>query len=142
VLVYRRVETARIIFKYGIPITYYEFRDVIREKTYTDADGYVYFPEKRLYLNLSEKITKEYIDINLNRRGAETVDQYFSNVDKGLYNPIKYLKGAILESAKIELTPEEHLSPPEYRKEEFNHILNSKSLLKKRDELVVKLERW
>lgn len=141
ILVFRYVKTSKVLFSCGIPVTYYEYRNVIKEQKYTSDEGYVYFPKRRLFLRITESIFKETIYINLNVMGGTSPDDFLDNT-KSIYNPKDNLKGVLIVSAKTDLIPEENLSPPEYRKEEFNIILNSKSLKKEKDEIIVKLERW
>ena len=135
-LVCYEIETVRQKTFLGIPIIdplYY--RNVVEERYYTDNDGLLLIPAHKLKLGRHEEVLREYISINLDKP-----DNFFKGNAKKIFNPIAYLKGAIIESSKTELDPSEYA--PYSSKEKFEHLFNSKSLLKGSEQMEIRLRRW
>jgi hypothetical protein len=142
VIVYYNVKTVRVKNLLGIPIIDpLEYRDVVRKKLFTDNNGCIDLPQQKVYLKLYEEVLREYICLNLDlKEKSKRMEDFFESPRGSILNPIKYLKGAIIESSKIELNPNEYNLNSE--NENSKRIFNGESLLKESDQLIIRLERY
>jgi hypothetical protein len=138
-IVYYRVQTARIKNILGLPLidpVYY--RNVVEERYYTDEQGCLNLPRRKVYLKLYEHVGREHIYVNLDlvKKTNRIEDFFVEPVPKGaMCNSIKHFKGAKILSSKVELNLE--VSDVGI----FEFIPNDNSLLKKSDELIIRLRR-
>jgi hypothetical protein len=140
-IVYYRVQTARIKNILGLPLidpVYY--RNVVEERYYTDEQGCLNLPRRKVYLKLYEHVGREHIYVNLELiKKTEKMEDFFKATIEKNYNPIGYLKGVIIYSSKYDIHPTDYR--PTVEADIFERVLNEKSLLKNSDELIIRLRR-
>ena len=72
VLVYYRLSSAYLEHSLGIPaIDPFHYRDLVKQRFFTDKEGLVYIEEKEVNLKLYGRIMKEVVGVNYNPAWAE-----------------------------------------------------------------------
>ena len=128
---------------------HYRYKSV--EKYQTDSNGFVFFPQKSIQLDLYEYLQSEQIFINLDikdkyvgkEQRIKSFLKYFSvhdvcNVEK-IFNPSDQYKGFVIYSTKRTLDSNKIGGSD---RQKFNIIWNGEGLNRQNESIVVKLVRW
>jgi hypothetical protein len=152
VVIYYQLETAGFekILGFIPKIDPVEYRYPLTEEYSTDADGTIIIPERKIHLELYEKLYSEKICLNLeiknefiegnNKKGSffrffNIHD--FKNVEK-FYNPIEFYKGFVIYNFKDDLDSNTQGGT---KRQKFNILWNGRSFEKKEESFTIELEK-
>jgi len=140
-VVYYRLRGYRQFSPLGLPLPHTVYRVIMMEKTYTDENGVVIFPRRRIWLEAFEHFYAEAVFINLEKAPAPKEDslvEFFSCRPEERFNPIDHLKGAFIgnyqSSAAMEM-------PVSHDWENYKPTYNWGSFSKTEENILVELER-
>ncbi|MDD2630624.1 MAG: hypothetical protein PHV61_10770 [Limnochordia bacterium] len=137
-VVYYKLDGYRQFSSLGLPLPATVLRVVMMEKTYTDENGVVIFPRRRIRFETFEHFFAEVVFINLEKAPPPEEDnpgEFFSCLPEGRFNPIDHLKGAFIgnhQSKGMELPVPD---------DDYTSIYNWDSFSKMEENVLVELER-
>jgi len=140
-VVYYKLEGARQFSSLGLPLPHTVYRVIMMEKTYTDENGVVIFPRRRIGLKAFEHFFTEVVYINLEKAPPPKEDnlgEFFSCRPEEQFNPIDHLKGAFIRNHESSVVREMSVDPDWAN---YRSTRNWGSFSKTEENILVELER-
>lgn len=155
-VVYYSLQTSRTKHIFGLRgIDFFDYKYLVKEKYYTDSNGIITIPRRKIYLKLYENATNEYIYINLEKDANSTTD-FFKT--KEITNEISHLKGALLHTTVNKISssslPSDAIRINHDNKVTFNgqsktntnkmfvYLVKEKSISKESDKIIIELPEF
>lgn len=151
-VVYYFLQTGRTKHLLGLKgIDYFDYRYRVEKKYYTDSNGTIMIPERKIYLKLYEEPLHEYIYINV-EKNVNNIADFFKVKD--IITQHNHLKGVMLYTTVDEFISDSSLPVGAIRigdgkvsyedkrinkEEKFLSLVKEKSLAKELEEIIIEL---